>query len=130
MWAWDVCCDFIAGNDAWIAKLAVGPGAPTPPPSPPAIPVAPALVSPADGATVTQPVTFDWSDVTGAASYTLQIDNGDTFSAPFTVEVTVATSQYTASGLPTQRMWWRVRANVSGGTPGNWSGARRFEIRN
>ena len=34
-------------------------------------------------------------------------------------------SQYTATGLPTTRMWWRVRAN-----DGAWSAARRFELKN
>jgi Beta-propeller repeat len=233
---------FILGSDAWVAKIGFGPNAPTPPPSPPAIPGAPVLASPADAATVTQPVTFDWNDVehavsytiqvdeisafgapliltanvgtsgfttgslpqgnwfwrvravnpagtpgpwsatraitvqgtpippspspsptgapgqplpapslqspgndarfspgttvtfnwgdvAGAASYTIQVDTSESFSAPFTVEVTVTDSQHTAAGLPTQRMWWRVRANSATGQPGNWSGARRFELK-
>ncbi|GIH05472.1 hypothetical protein Rhe02_35390 [Rhizocola hellebori] len=231
---------FIFGADAWVAKLAVGPGAPPPPPPPPPIPAAPTLLAPADGATLAQPVTFDWTDVTGAASYTIevdeisafgapliltasttgsafttsalpagtwfwraravnpagtpgpwsqvrtitvqaapppspspspppggplpapallspasdarfapgavvafdwadvtgaasytiQIDDSDTFGSPLTLDLTVVVSQHTASGLPTQRMWWRVRANASGGAPGTWSQARRFELKN
>ncbi|GAA4705385.1 DUF7948 domain-containing protein [Phytohabitans rumicis] len=229
---------FILGAEAWIAKLAVGPGTPPPPPPPPPVPTAPELASPAGGATVAQPVTFawnpvteaasytiqvdeisafgapliltanvtvtevttgtlpagtwfwrvravnpagtpgpwsqfrtitvqapptppptptptqplpapaplspgsdarippgttitfDWGDVSGAASYTIQIDDSQSFQAPFTLEATGAASQHTASGLPTQRMWWRVRANDGNGVPGAWSPARRFEMRN
>jgi hypothetical protein len=88
-------------------------------------------LSPADdarfppGATI----TFDWSDVSDAATYTIQIDDAKSFSAPFVVAETVATSQFTSSTLPTRRMWWRVRANDGSGAPGAWSGARRFELK-
>lgn len=34
-------------------------------------------------------------------------------------------SQLTLGGLPTTRMWWRVRANDGGA----WSAARRFEVK-
>jgi len=74
-------------------------------------------------------ITFDWADVAGAASYTIQIDNSDTFSAPLTLQQTVTVSQFTTSTLPTTRMWWRVRANDASGAPGPWSSVRRFEIR-
>lgn len=93
---------------------------------------APSLLSPSHDARF-QPgatVTFDWSDVTGVASYTIQIDDSNTFQAPFTVNQTVATSHYTATGLPTQRMWWRVRAIDSTGAPGAWSAVRQFELKN
>jgi hypothetical protein len=92
---------------------------------------APTQLSPPDdarfppGATI----TFDWSDVGGAASYTIQIDDSESFSAPFRVNETVAPSQYTTSTLPTTRMWWRVRANDGSGVAGSWSGARRFELK-
>jgi hypothetical protein len=56
-------------------------------------------------------ITFDWSDVTGAASYTIQIDDSSTFPAPLIVDQTVIASQFSTSTLPTQTMWWRVRAN-------------------
>ena len=92
---------------------------------------APTLLSPASDARFApgQTVTFDWSDVTGAASYTIQIDTSETFSAPFTVDQAVSISRHTASGLPTTRMWWRVRANSNSGAPGAWSTARRFELK-
>ena len=48
-----------------------------------------------------QSITFDWSDVAGAGGYTIQIDDSQSFSAPLTVEQTVAGSQFTTSTLPT-----------------------------
>ena len=93
---------------------------------------APSLVAPASDARFRpgQSITFDWSDVAGAATYTIQIDDSSSFSAPLTVSSTVAFSQLTTSSLPTTRMWWRVRANDGSGAAGAWSGARRFEVKN
>jgi hypothetical protein len=110
------------------ANLTVTAGAP---PSPtPGLP-APLLISPAADARFAPGtnITFDWSDVAGATSYTIQIDDRDTFPSPLIMNQNVATSQFSASTLPTLTMWWRVRANSSG-TPGNWSSARRFEVKN
>ena len=92
---------------------------------------APTLLSPANDARFSpgQAITFDWSDVSGAASYTIQIDDSSTFTAPLTVSQTVAVSRYTTSTLPTRRMWWRVRANNSAGNPGAWSAVRRLEVK-
>jgi hypothetical protein len=100
----------------------------TPPPSG-TLP-APSLVSPAADARFNPgaSITFDWTDVSGAASYTIQIDDSDTFSSPLVNQTTTA-SQFTTNTLPAVRMWWRVRANSSSGTPGNWSSARRFEVK-
>ncbi|HYV12213.1 MAG TPA: hypothetical protein VE980_15040, partial [Pyrinomonadaceae bacterium] len=101
----------------------------TPPPSTNPLP-APSLISPAADARFSPgtSITFDWTDVSGAASYTIQIDDSDTFSSPIVNQTTTA-SQFTTNTLPTTRMWWRVRANSSSGTPGNWSSARRFEVK-
>jgi len=91
---------------------------------------APALVSPASDARFSPgaSITFDWTDVSGAASYTIQIDDSDTFSSPV-VNQTTTVSQFTTNTLPTTRMWWRVRANSASGTAGSWSAARRFEVK-
>ncbi len=91
---------------------------------------APSLVSPANDARFDagQTITFDWSDVTGAASYTIQIDDQDTFPSPL-VNQTVTSSTYQTSTLPVTRMWFRVRANDAAGAPGAWSAVRRFEVR-
>ena len=48
----------------------------------------PALLAPANGETPPQPITFDWSDVTSAASYTIQIDDSSAFTAPLVREQT------------------------------------------
>lgn len=74
-------------------------------------------------------ITFDWSEVAGAASYTIEIDNSSTIAAPLTAGATVTPSQYTNGTLPEQRMWWRVRAHDAAGNAGAWSAARRFEIK-
>jgi hypothetical protein len=94
--------------------------------TPPPTPAAPTLLSPAQDATVTQPVTFDWSDATGAASYTIQIDDSSTFSAPQIVSQNIAVSSFTTSSLPAKRLWWRVRGINSAGVAGPWSVTRRF----
>ncbi len=93
---------------------------------------APSLLSPANDARFSpgQTITFDWSDVTGAASYTIQIDDTETFGSSLIVNQTVTASVYTNSTLPTIRMWWRVRANDAAGNPGAWSTVRRFEVKN
>jgi hypothetical protein len=109
---------------------------PTPPPSPtptpPATLSAPSLGSPAADARFAPGanITFNWSDVTGAASYTIQIDDSNTFPSPLIVNQIVTTSQFSSSTLPIKTMWWRARANDASGKPGNWSAIRRFEVKN
>jgi hypothetical protein len=92
---------------------------------------APSLISPAADARFLPgtSITFDWTDVSGAASYTIQIDNEESFATPQVVNVNTTVSQFTTSTLPTTRMWWRVRANSASGTPGSWSSIRRFEVK-
>ncbi len=116
------------------AQLAVTRGSastPTPTPTPPATLPAPSLVSPAADARFAPGanITFNWSDVTGAASYTIQVDDSNTFPSPLIVNQTVTTSQFSSSTLPIKTMWWRARANASG-KAGNWSAIRRFEVKN
>jgi len=91
---------------------------------------APSLLTPAAEARFTpgSNITFDWTDVTGAASYTIQIDDQDSFSSPV-VDQTVPTSQFSSSTLPTATMWFRARANEASGAPGAWSASRRFEVK-
>jgi hypothetical protein len=112
------------GGTTAIATLTVTP------PSSGTLP-APSLVSPADDARFPPgtTITFDWTDVSGAASYTIQIDDSDAFTTPRIATQTVGASQTTIGGLPTTRMWWRVRANDAAGSPGAWSSMRRFELK-
>ena len=67
--------------------------------------------------------------MTGAVSYTIQIDDSETFGAPLILTQTPTASQYSTSTLPVIRMWWRVRANPASGNPGAWSAIRRFEVK-
>ncbi len=99
--------------------------------APPSGPLpAPSLVSPANDARFApgQLIIFDWNNVSGAASYTIAIDDTENFSSPI-VSPTTTSSTFSTSTLPTARMWWRVRANASDGSPGSWSASRRFEVK-
>jgi hypothetical protein len=64
--------------------------------APPPTPAAPTLLSPAQDATPTQPVAFDWTDVSVASSYRIQIDDSDKFSTPLVVDRMLTSSQFTA----------------------------------
>lgn len=91
---------------------------------------APSLLSPAADVRFNsgQNIVFDWTDVPGAAGYTIAIDNQSDFSSP-TVLQTVTASTFSTNTLPAVRMWFRVRALDAAGAPGAWSGSRRFEVR-
>jgi len=56
---------------------------------------APSLLSPAADArfSLGQAILFDWSDVAGAASYTIQVAGSSSFSSPLVLEQTVSASQ-------------------------------------
>ena len=111
-----------AGGVTRTATLTVNPAATGPLP-------APTMVSPSNDARFTpgQTIVFDWSNVAGAASYIIQIDDQESFSSP--INQSVSTSTHSTSTLPTTRMWWRVRAVDAAGTPGAWSSSRRFEVK-
>ena len=82
----------------------------------------PNLLLPANDSTaVTLKPLFDWDDVTGAMSYTIQISIDPKFGT-LLVTKTVNASTYTAvTNLPKNRViYWRVRANGPNG-PSNWS---------
>lgn len=61
-----------------------------------------------------------------AAGYEVQVDDTSTIAAPFVANPTVAVSAATPSGLPAQRLWWRVRARNAAGVFGPFSATRRF----
>jgi energy-coupling factor transporter ATP-binding protein EcfA2 len=108
------------------ATLTVKP-MPTAPPPPLA---APTLVSPANSGRVTagQSVTFDWSDVANAASYTLQVSSTSAFTTTV-LDRTVTASQVAAALTATGDRFWRVRANRADGSPGTWSAVRSFRVK-
>jgi hypothetical protein len=85
-------------------------------------PPAPTLISPVDGSFTNDPTpSFDWSDSTGADTYTLQIDDADDFLTPIIVKTGLTVSNYTLSGtapedLSDGQYWWRCFAVNSGGS--------------
>jgi hypothetical protein len=114
-----------------VARGTVPSPTPTPTPTPSGTLPAPSLLNPAADARFAPGtnITFDWSDVSGAANYTVQIDDQNTFSSPV-VNQNVTASQFSSSTLPTLTMWWRARANNASGNAGTWSAGRRFEVKN
>jgi hypothetical protein len=111
-------------GDAFVTKVSLTGG--TTPPAPPPVPATPTLLAPANASAPAQPVGFDWNDVTGAASYTIQIGDSSAFAAPLVREQSVTASSYAAGGLGTSTQFWRVRGVNSAGTPGAWSATRSF----
>ena len=94
--------------------------------APPPTPSAPSLLTPAPDATPAQPIFFDWTDVSAATSYGVQIDDQSDFANPL-IDRLVTPSQFTMSFfLNIQRHWWRVRGINAIGTAGPWSSIRRF----
>ena len=95
-------------------------------------PAAPLLQSPANNAVLPpgQSINFSWGAVGGAATYEIQIDDSNTFSAPLVVSRTGLTQTQAAQTFTSERRyWWRVRGRNSGGTTGAWSSVRVFEIK-
>ena len=92
----------------------------------PTTPVAPTLLSPADNSSPVQPLTLDWSDVTDAANYRVQIDDSSAFSSPMIVDQTVFGSQFNAPNMTATQVWWRVRGVNSAGTAGPFSAVGTF----
>jgi hypothetical protein len=90
-------------------------------------PGTPNLVSPDNGQTdVSTTPTLDWSDVSGATSYAVQVC-GDSGCSVVVDYVTVGSSQWTVSSALNQgtQYWWRTRANNSCGS-GSWSNVWSF----
>jgi uncharacterized repeat protein (TIGR01451 family) len=102
-------------------------------------PLAPTLVSPREGSTVTSRTpTFAWSAVADADAYQIQVDDADEghpvdkgrpgdFSSP-EIDETLNGTEYTpASGLSDGIYTWRVRASNAAGA-GDWSPALEFAV--
>ncbi len=95
---------------------------------------APTLSSPINGATdiVTTRPTFDWSDVTGATGYTIQVALTNTFATPtINAAILTPTSTYTPIiDLPKGKlMYWRVQGR-NGTLLGTWSTVSTFTSAN
>ncbi len=105
-----------AWSDVWRFTTSIGLSPPT-------------LLSPANGATiqVLNP-TLDWSDITGATSYRLQVSTSVSFISTV-VDVSVSASQHNVSGVLTNNTtyYWRVNA-TNGTTTSLWSDVWSFTI--
>ena len=86
---------------------------------------APVLSALADASSSTETLpTFDWEDVTGAASYTLQYGTDETFTT--TTEETVTESTFTPTAdLAVGTYYWRVKATAASSL---WSEIRSFSV--
>ena len=108
-------------------------------------PPAPALVSPASGASLVQPITLDWNAVSNPngpiGSYTWQVGTTSAFTkiiaSGFTnMDPDASVPTPTAdkvSGLPNGTYFWRVKATqLVGGAQGSvesaWSAVRSFTV--
>ena len=99
----------------------------------------PVLIAPPDGGHVkTLRPSFDWGDVNGAISYTIQISKSPAFvsskkkkSNTIILTATTISSNYTpVISLPVgSLLYWRVVANGTNG-PSLWSDARSFTTAN
>ena len=89
----------------------------------------PILVQPDDGATnVSQPVTWDWSNVMWATKYHIQVDNDNSdFNSLVVDDSDRVASDFTWDGLANVTgYWWRVRSGNDCGNWGDWSDYRYF----
>jgi subtilisin family serine protease len=71
--------------------------------------------------------TFDWSDISGASLYVIQVDNNSDLGSP-EIEASAPNSQYTPwPPLAKDRYYWRVRTYSSCGY-GTWSDVHSFDV--
>ena len=96
------------------------------------VPPAPVPLSPAGGATVALPFTFDWSDTPNPqiAGYDIDVDDEPNFEGAFGVLLVqnISRSDYTlVSDLVPGNYWWRVRA-IHGAVYGPWSAGQNFRV--
>lgn len=90
----------------------------------------PLQLSPENGAQLQQPddtPLLTWSPVTGATSYSIEVDNDDQF-----VDASTYTSKTNAFTIPDpgpqQTYYWHVRANLTGGITSAWSDDWSFDV--
>ncbi len=89
-------------------------------------PSAPSPSSPPNGSTISDTIpTFRWGSVSGATSYSIQVDDNSALSSP-TTQIISSTSYTPDSALPDGiTYYWQVRASNSCGS-GPWSAIWKF----
>ncbi|KPL15904.1 MAG: hypothetical protein AMS26_06345, partial [Bacteroides sp. SM23_62] len=75
----------------------------------PSVPDKPVLVFPPNGTEGGINQNFLWKPTARATSYQLQIDSDSAFSLPLIKDTTIQTNGCFVSGLPGNKIWWRVR---------------------
>src|ERR1044071_6210805 len=96
-----------------------------------AAPPAPSLISPADGAVVTEPFTISWaavSDPSGIIAYNWQVSSSSGFTSVLIQSSTNGATQDTASGLADGPYFWRVQAVNGEFVQGAWSQPSSFTV--
>jgi hypothetical protein len=90
--------------------------------------LAPAIGSPANGATVTNTTpAFSWSPVAGTVTYEFQVAADTTFGAPLVNEKLTSTAYQATKALEVGKTYfWRVRALEP--IPGEWSTIANFAV--
>ena len=90
--------------------------------------IPPTLMSPADGALLSDQPIFRWAPVEGARRYRFQIAQEPTFAAPFE-DVTTAATSYTpfTTHAADTTLYWRVRADDENLIGLTWSPVRTFQ---
>lgn len=90
----------------------------------------PTLLSPAAGQVLpaTQP-QFEWTPVTGARNYRLQVSTDPNFGSQFLDNVVTSSTSYVSNTVyPAQStLYWRVQANDENNIPLGWSATGTFE---
>ncbi|MGA2669654.1 MAG: hypothetical protein ABSF32_12195, partial [Ignavibacteria bacterium] len=88
----------------------------------------PTLLLPANGALgVSQTPLLDWTDVTGASNYRVQVSTSSAFTTTAIDQSGLTASQFQVSGYLTQSTvyYWRARA-YTGSDSSSWTGAFSF----
>ncbi|MGY5861984.1 MAG: hypothetical protein RTU09_06380 [Candidatus Thorarchaeota archaeon] len=91
---------------------------------------APILLAPVDGMSINDNApTFEWTMVSGAASYLLQLDRVTSFDSVNLINTTVVSLTYSPSSALEDGMWfWRVVAKDIVGDWGVFSSTRSLDI--
>ena len=102
----------IAGVPSNVVTFTLSFNAPLPPP--------PTPLTPADGATVTLPVTFTWTDVPNPqpSGYVLEIASDPNFSNIQYINNQITGAHWTVTSLPAGTKYWHVLSTQGDSAPG------------
>jgi PGF-pre-PGF domain-containing protein len=125
----------VEDNASCIAHVAAAPPPPSPPPPGDTVPPpTPSLVSPANGANITDNTPlFDWSDVSdpSGVTYDIYISRDARFVSTALQKTGLTASTYEltpAEALVAGAYYWRVRAVDGAGNIGSWSENWSFAV--